>query len=123
MKSTIGQQVQKVFQTISSQGAQTIRGIAALIGLSKSSIHRHKQRIARRNQYPESSLWESEAGAAWLQRLVIASIFIFCFKRGIGCETLSEFFQLLHLDQHVGVSVALQNLTNFSNVNLTNFSM
>jgi hypothetical protein len=106
MKSTIGQQVQKVFQTISRQGAQTVRGIAELLGQSKSSVHRHKQKIARRNQYPESGLWESEAGATWLQRLVIASIFIFCFKRGIGCESLSEFFQLLHLDQHVGVSVA-----------------
>ena len=106
MKSTIGQQVQKVFQTISRQARQTVRGIAELLGLSKSSVHRHKQKIARRNQYPESSLWESEAGAAWLQRFVIASIFIFCFKRGMGCESLSEFFQLLHLDQHVGVSVA-----------------
>ncbi len=106
MKFTIGERVQKVFQTRSGQGQQTLRGMAARIGLSKSSVHRQQQTIARRNQHPESGLWESAAGADWLHRLVIASIFVFCFKRGVGCESLSEFFQLLRLDQHIGVSVS-----------------
>jgi hypothetical protein len=106
MKFTIGERVQKVFQTVSSQGRQTLRGMAERLGLSKSSVHRHQQTIARRNQYPESGLWESASGTKWLHRLVIASIFVFCFKRGVGCESLSEFFQLLRIDQHVGVSVS-----------------
>lgn len=106
MKSTIGERVQKVFQTISSGGKQTLRDIAQRIGYSKSSVHRHQQTLARRNQHSESEFWESEAGTKWLHRLVIASIFVFCFQRGVGCESLSRFFQLLHLDKHVGVSVA-----------------
>jgi hypothetical protein len=106
MKSTIGERVQKVFQTISSEGKQTLRDIAQRLGFSKSSVHRHQQTIARRNQHPESEFWESEAGTKWLHRLVIASIFVFCFQRGVGCESLSQYFQLLNLDKHVGVSVA-----------------
>ena len=62
--------------------------------------------MKRRHQHPESEVWESPVGAQWLKRLVIATIFIFCFKRGVGCESLAEFFRLLGLDQQVGVSVS-----------------
>jgi len=51
-------------------------------------------------------LWESPVGAQWLKLLVLATIFEFCFKRGVGGESLSEFFQLLHLERHMGISVA-----------------
>lgn len=106
MKFTIGERAQKVFQAVTRQGHQTIRAIAKATGFSKSSVHRHQQAIARRHQHPESGLWASSEGAEWLKRLVIASIFVFCFKRGVGCESLSEFFRLLRLEQQVGVSVA-----------------
>ncbi len=49
MKSTIGERVQKVFQTISSEGKQTLRDIAQRLGFSKSSVHRDQQTLARRN--------------------------------------------------------------------------
>jgi FixJ family two-component response regulator len=42
MKFTIGERVQKVFQTVSSQGRQTLRGMAERLGLSKSSVDRHR---------------------------------------------------------------------------------
>ncbi len=106
MKFTIGERAQKVFQAVTRQGHQTVRAIAKATGFSKSSVHRHQQAIACRHQHPESGLWASSEGAGWLKRLVIASIFVFCFKRGVGCESLSEFFRLLRLEQQVGVSVA-----------------
>lgn len=106
MKPTIGERTQKVFQAISQTGKQTIRGMAQALGLSKSSVHRHQRSIARRNQHPESEVWETQVGKDWLKRLVFASIFVFCFKRGVGCESLSEFFHLLRLEKQVGVSVA-----------------
>ena len=34
----------------------------------------------------------------------MASIFIFALQGGIGCERLSQFFRLLRLDKHIGVS-------------------
>lgn len=111
MNLNIRERCQKVFQALARPGQRTVRAIAQAIGVSKSSVHRHQQAMARRNQYPESGLWESPMGAQWLKLLVLATVFEFCFKRGVGCESLSEFFQLLHLERHVGISVAsLQQL-------------
>src|SRR5262245_48325811 len=58
----------------------------------------------RRDRYPESSLWATEAGRTWLIRLVVATLFVFGLKRGVGAETLSEFFGRLHLEGRVGCS-------------------
>ena len=106
MKLNIRERGEKIFQAISDKGKQTIRAIAQALGLSKSSVHRHQQAIGRRNQYPESGMWESAVGGDWLKRLVVAAIFVFCFKRGVGCESLHEFFCLLRLEQSIGVSAA-----------------
>jgi Family of unknown function (DUF6399) len=104
MKFNIREQAQKVFQIVSEHSQKSVRAIAKATGLSKSTVHRHQQSRAGRNQYPESELWESPAGGAWLRRLVVASIFIFCFQHGVGLESLSKFFRLLRLDRHIGVS-------------------
>src|SRR5918912_1203764 len=93
-----------IFNTIREHGKQSIRRLADRIGLSKSSVHRHLQAIDRRDRYPESSLWETEPGRAWLIRLVVATLFVFGLKRGVGAETLSEFFSRRHLEAHVGCS-------------------
>jgi len=85
--------------------------IAAATGMAKSSVHRHRQAIERRNQYPESRLWEMASGHQWLQRLVWAVVYVFGVKHGIGNDTLSEFFHLLRLERHIGVSPsALQGI-------------
>jgi hypothetical protein len=93
-----------IFNAIREHGTQSIRSLADRIGLSKSSVHRHLQAMGRRDHYPESSLWETPAGRAWLIRLVVATLFVFGRKRGVGAETLSEFFGRLRLDGHVGCS-------------------
>src|ERR687897_1703976 len=93
-----------IFNAIRDHGTQSIRSLAERTGLSKSSVHRHLQAIHRRARYPESALWETEAGRTWLIRLVVATLFVFGLKRGVGAETLSEFFSRLHLEAHVGCS-------------------
>jgi hypothetical protein len=93
-----------IFNAIREHGKQSIRSLADRTGLSKSSVHRHLQAMDRRDRYPESSLWETPAGRAWLVRLVVATLFVFGLKRGVGAETLSEFFGRLRLDSHVGCS-------------------
>lgn len=87
-----------IFNSIRDHGKQSIRRWADRTGLSKSSVHRHLQAIDRRDRYPESSFWETEAGRAWLIRLVVATLFVFDLKRGVGAETLSEFFSRLRLE-------------------------
>src|ERR671922_2572341 len=93
-----------IFNAIREYGQQSIRSLADRTGLSKSSVHRHLQAIERRDRYPESSLWETEEGRAWLIRLIVATLFVFGLKRGVGAETLSEFFSRLHLEEQVGCS-------------------
>jgi hypothetical protein len=93
-----------IFNAIHTHGRQSVRGLAERIGLSKSSVHRHLQAMDRRDRYPESSLWETEAGRTWLLRLMVATLLVFGLKRGVGAETLSEFLGRLRVDAHVGCS-------------------
>jgi len=93
-----------IINAMREHGTQSIRSLADRLGLSKSSVHRHLQAIERRARHPESSLWETEAGRAWLIRLIVATLFVFGLKRGVGADTLSEFCGRLRLDSHVGCS-------------------
>ncbi len=93
-----------IFNALREHGKQSIRRLAERTGLSKSSVHRHTQAMARRDRHPESWLWETEEGRNWLIRLVVATLFIFGLKRGVGAETISEFFSRLHLEAHLGCS-------------------
>ena len=93
-----------IFNAIRAYGKQSIRSLADRTGLSKSRVHRHLQAMDRRDRDPESSFWETPAGRAWLIRLVVATLFVFGLKRGVGAETLSEFFSRLRLEGHVGCS-------------------
>ena len=93
-----------IFNAIRAYGKQSIRRLAERTGLAKSSVHRHLQAMDRRDRSPESSLWETEAGRPWLIRLIVATLLVFGLKRGVGAETLSEFFGRLRLDSHVGCS-------------------
>src|SRR2546425_13313412 len=72
--------------------------------MSKSSVHRLTQAIARRDRSPESWLWETEDGRRWLTRLLAATLYPFGLKRGVGLETISEFFTHLRLATQVGCS-------------------
>jgi hypothetical protein len=81
-----------------------MRHLARLSGLSKSSVHRHTQAMARRGQHPESWLWETPEGRSWLIRLVVTVLFLFGLKRGVGAETISAFFLRLRLEAQMGGS-------------------
>lgn len=104
LSMNLRQRCQVVFQAGYKVGEQSFRSLAAATKLSKSSVHRLYHRLLRRNQYPESQLWETEAGQQWLRLLVFAAVFVFALQGGIGCERLSEFFHLLRLERHIGVS-------------------
>jgi hypothetical protein len=93
-----------LFNAIRENGKQSMRQLARCTGLSKSSVPRHTQAMARRDCHPESWVWETPAGRNWLIRLVVATLFMFGRKRGVGAETISEFFGPLPLEAHVGCS-------------------
>jgi Family of unknown function (DUF6399) len=94
----------QIFNCLCDNGKQSVRWIAQKTGFSKSSVHRLQQARARRDTHPESWWWETPAGRNWLIRLVVATLFMFGLKRGVGAETISEFFGHLHREAHVGCS-------------------
>ena len=105
------QRCQKVYQATKKLGIFSVRALARATNLSKSSVHRLRQRIKRRHQEPESNFWETPEGFEWLRLLVLATIYVFGIKQGVGSEVLSEFFHLLRLNRQVGVSpTALRQL-------------
>jgi hypothetical protein len=67
-------------------------------------VQRLQQARERRDTHPESWWWETEDGRCWLIRLVVATLYTFGLKRGVGAETISEFFGRLRLETHVGCS-------------------
>jgi Family of unknown function (DUF6399)/IclR helix-turn-helix domain len=93
-----------IFNSFRDHAQASIRQVARQTGLSKSSVHRLGQAMARRDRHPESWFWETEAGRRWLIRLVVAVLYHFGLKRGVGADTMSAFFACLHLEQHVGCS-------------------
>jgi hypothetical protein len=93
-----------LFNSFRANAKASIRQVARQTGLSKSSVHRLGQAMARRNQHPESWFWETEDGHRWFIRLLVAVLYVFGLKRGVGAETMSEFFACLRLEQHVGCS-------------------
>src|SRR4051794_7379673 len=94
----------QIFTCLCENGPQGVRRIAQQTGLSKSSVHRLTQAITRRGIHPESWLWETADGRQWLIRLVVARLYTFSLKRGVGLDTMSEFFARLHLDRQAGCS-------------------
>jgi hypothetical protein len=93
-----------IFNAFRDNAKASIRQVALQTGLSKSSVHRLGQAMAHRNQHPESWFWETEEGRRWFIRFVVAVLYYFGLKRGVGAETMSAFFACLHLEQHAGCS-------------------
>jgi hypothetical protein len=94
----------RVFKCLCEHGSQSVRRLAHQTGFSKRSGHRLTQAMERRHCSPESWLWETEEGRQWLTRLVVATLYTFGLKRGVGLDTMSEFFARLHLATQVGCS-------------------
>ena len=77
-----------IFNSFCEYAKASIRQVARQTGLSKSSVHRLGRAMDRRNGHPESWFWETEEGHRWLIRLVVAVLYHFGLKRGVGAETM-----------------------------------
>src|SRR3954463_3637379 len=94
----------QIFNYLCDNATQSVRRMAQQTGLSKSSVHRLQHAMERRNSHPESWLWETAEGRQWLTRLVVATLYTFGLKRGVGLDTMSEFFARLRLETQMGCS-------------------
>lgn len=101
----------KIFAHVAEFGRRSIRTIGETLEMSKDKVARGLAAIDKRDKHPESHLWETQEGQTWLWLLVIATIYTFGLKGNQGAERISEFFKLIRLDGHVGVSPSsLRNL-------------
>ena len=96
----------QIFNCLCDNATQSVRHLAQQTGLSKSSVHRLTQAMTRRDSHPESWFWATADGRQWLTRLVVATLYTFGLKRGVGLDTMSEFFARLHLATQVGCSAS-----------------
>lgn len=94
----------RIFNLLCDNGKQSVRDIARKTGFSKSSVHRLEQAREGRDCHPESGFWETEEGRSWFIRLVVATLYTFGLKHGVGAESISEFFSHLRLGTHMGCS-------------------
>lgn len=94
----------KVFKHISKFGHQSLRKIGAATGLSKDSVSRSLKSLEKRDKHPESHLWETAEGYAWLLRLFVAVLFEFGIKGNQGAGRINNFFKRIRVNTHIGVS-------------------
>jgi len=94
----------EIYSKISGAVKCSVRKIAEILGISKSSAHRSIQAIQKRDKHPESHLWELEEGENWLRLLYFGSIIFFVVYGGIGAERLSRFFTLIRINHRVAIS-------------------
>ena len=94
----------KIFAHVAEFGRRSIRTIGEALEMSKDKVARGLAAIDKRDKHPESHVWETAEGQAWLRLLVMATIYTFGLKGNQGAERMSEFFKLIRLDGHVGVS-------------------
>src|SRR5687768_13608730 len=90
----------RIFNAFCDNAQQSIRHVAHQTGFSTSRVHRLTQAMERRDGSPESWWWDTAEGHGWLLRLVVATLSIFGLKRGVGAESISEFFGRLRLASH-----------------------
>ena len=94
----------KLSAHVAEFGRRSLRTIAKALGMSKDTVARGLNAIDKRAQHPESHFWETPEGQAWLLLLFTATLYVFGLKGNQGAERMSEFFKLLRLDRHIGVS-------------------
>jgi hypothetical protein len=85
-------------------GIQSARKLGEALGISKDKVQRGMQALSKREVYPESGLWETPEGYAWLRTLVFAVLLEFGIKGNQGADRISDFFKRVHLDKRIGVS-------------------
>jgi len=96
----------QICNCLCDNATQSGRHLAQQTGLSKSSVPRLTQAMERRDSHPESWFWETADGRQWVTRLVVATLSTCGLKRGVGLDTMSEFFARLHLATQVGCSAS-----------------
>jgi hypothetical protein len=93
-----------ILAKVANKCQQSMRQIGVAVSRGKSTVHRHIQAKIRRNKNPESPLWDTPEGEKWSRLMVVTTIYHFGLGCGVGAGKLSEFFSMIRIDTHIGVS-------------------
>lgn len=106
MKITIKiQTTQRTIITyIKDKGKSSVRAISRALEIPKSTVQNHLKWLKKRRKHPESPLWDTPEGAAWLRLFVFSTLYHFGLAGNTGADRLSLFFKQLRIETHVGVS-------------------
>jgi len=82
---------------INSYGKKPIRYLSKILYFSKSAIHRHQIKVAKRSAILGAEFFETAKGQQWILHFVAAAILIFGIVAGIGSDRIALFMSLIGL--------------------------
>lgn len=106
---SITKKIIEVFAVSKNFKTQSFFKISEQLGISKSSLHRQKQIIEANSSSVGATFFQTAEGFAWMNRLIMAVLFIFGIKFNIGAESLASFFTIIYFEKHVGLSASSIN--------------
>jgi hypothetical protein len=83
---------------------KSVREISKEISLPKSTVHYNLTQTKVRQQKSGSEFWDTEEGYRWSIKVVVSTIYFFGVKGGFGAGKLKDFFEILNLSTHMGIS-------------------
>jgi len=95
----------KIFKKYDSDDL-SLRAIEEKTSIPKSSVHRHKVNYQKRIHSVGHDFFETDFGCDFLNRLILAVVFVFGIQTGVGSETIFLFFNLLPIGDYAGTSVS-----------------
>ena len=87
-----------------SKPDQSYRSASKELGIPKSTIHDHSQRLKKKRINTEDEFLESEAGQNFLKRMLVSSIYTFAIKGGVGAGRIEEFMAQMRVGNYMGIS-------------------
>lgn len=92
------------FSAIKTYGKKSLEKLAQLTNQSKSSVHRQIKTIKKRSHITGAHFFETEEGAQWLRKVVLATTLIFGLQGNVGAGLISLFFEVINIIAFVGLS-------------------
>jgi len=93
-----------IYKISKNNDAASLREIAELSSISKSSVQRIKVKQRDRIAAVGHNFFETEEGMLWLRTFIFSVIFTFGVQAGVGAETISLFLSLVGVALYVGIS-------------------
>ncbi len=83
---------------IKDKGKSSVRAISRALEIPKSTVQNHLKWLKKRRKHPESSLWDTTEGEAWLRLFVFSTLYHFGLTGNTGADRLSLFFKKLRIE-------------------------